>query len=68
MPIDFSSDLAPSFREFSHAGLVLCSQPMVRSLGRLRRLRRGLAALPETPAPVKTARLFRRSPLPGSLS
>jgi hypothetical protein len=68
MPIDFSSDLAPSFRDLSQAGLLVFGHPLVRSVRRLRRLRRGLSTLPETPAPVKTARLFRRSPLPGSLS
>lgn len=55
MPVDFSSDLAPSFREISHAGLLLFKQPLVRSTAKLRRLRRGVT-LPELP--LKTARTF----------
>ncbi|MBI2510990.1 MAG: hypothetical protein HYV96_03370 [Opitutae bacterium] len=55
MPIDFSSDLVPSFREISHTGLLLFSKPLVRSAAKLRRLRRG-ATLPELP--LKTARTF----------
>lgn len=55
MPIDFSSDLTPSFREISHAGLLLLKQPLVRSSAKLRRLRRGVT-LPELP--LKTARTF----------
>ncbi len=55
MPIDFSSDLSPSFRDLTHTGLVLLQQPLVRSARKLRRLRRGLA-LPELP--LKTARTF----------
>jgi hypothetical protein len=55
MPVDFSSDLSPSFREMSHAGLLLLKTPLVRSSGKLRRLRRGVT-LPELP--LKTARTF----------
>ncbi len=55
MPVDFSSDLSPSFREISHAGLLLLSKPLVRSSAKLRRLRRGVT-LPELP--LKTARTF----------
>lgn len=55
MPVDFSSDLSPSFREISHAGLLLLRKPLVRSAAKLRRLRRG-ATLPEVP--LKTARTF----------
>jgi hypothetical protein len=55
MPIDFSSDLAPNFRDLTHTGLVLLRQPLVRSAGKLRRLRRGLT-LPELP--LKSARTF----------
>lgn len=59
MPLDFSSDLAPSFRDLSPTGLVLLSRPLVRSASKLRRLRRGEAsALPDVPVAVKTARLF----------
>jgi hypothetical protein len=55
MPIDFSSDLSPSFRDLTHDGLVLLRRPLVRSAAKLRRLRRGVT-LPELP--VRTARLF----------
>jgi hypothetical protein len=55
MPIDFSSDLAPNFRDLTQTGLVLCAKPLVRSASKLRRLRRGIA-LPELP--VKSARTF----------
>lgn len=55
MPIDFSSELTPSFREISHAGLLLLHKPLVRSAAKLRRLRRGVT-LPEVP--LKTARTF----------
>ncbi|MBA4137022.1 MAG: hypothetical protein C0518_06880 [Opitutus sp.] len=55
MPIDFSSDLTPSFRDISQTGLVLLQKPLVRSAAKLRRLRRGLS-LPELP--LKSARTF----------
>ncbi len=55
MPIDFSSDLSPSFRDLTHTGLVLLQKPLVRSAAKLRRLRRGVT-LPELP--MKTARAF----------
>ena len=63
MPIDHSFESSPSFRDLSHTGLLLLRQPVVRSLRRMQRLRRGLQALPETGLPVKTARLFRGGPL-----
>jgi len=55
MPLDFSSDLSPNFRDLSHTGLLLLQKPLVRSASKLRRLRRG-ATLPELP--LKTARAF----------
>lgn len=55
MPIDFSSELTPSFRDLSQTGLVLLKQPLVRSAAKLRRLRQGMS-LPELP--LKTARTF----------
>jgi hypothetical protein len=55
MPIDFSSDLAPGFRDLSHTGLLLLRRPLVRSASKLRRLRRGVT-LPELP--LKSARTF----------
>jgi len=66
MPIDHSFEHTPSFRDLTQDGLVLLSRPLVRSLRKLDRLRRGDAVL-ETPAPIKSAKLFRRSPLSGSL-
>ncbi len=58
MPLDYSFDSTPGFRDLTHTGLLLLQQPLVRSLRRLSRLRRGLQTLPETAAPVRTARLF----------
>lgn len=55
MPIDFSSDLSPGFRDLSHTGLLLLKRPLVRSAAKLRRLRRGVT-LPELP--LKSARTF----------
>jgi hypothetical protein len=48
MPVDFSSDISPSFRDLTHSGLVLLKKPLVRSAGKLRRLRLGIAQ-PELP-------------------
>ena len=66
MPIDYSFDATPGFRDLTQSGLVLLSRPLVRPLRRLERLRRGDPVL-ETPATLKTTRLFRRGPLSGSL-
>lgn len=66
MPIDYSFQATPHFRDLTQTGLVLLQRPVVRSLRRLRRLRAG-AAVVEVPVPVKAARQFRRNPLPGSL-
>lgn len=55
MPIDFSSELSPGFRDLSHTGLLLLKRPLVRSAAKLRRLRRGVT-LPELP--LKSARTF----------
>lgn len=55
MPVDFSSDLSPSFRDLSHTGLVLQQKPLVRSASKLRRLRRG-GSQPELL--LKSARTF----------
>lgn len=43
MPIDFSFESTPNFRDLTQTGLLLLRQPVVRSLSKLRRLRRGLA-------------------------
>jgi hypothetical protein len=55
MPLDFSSDLSPSFRDLSHNSLLLLQKPLVRSASKLRRLQRGVT-LPELP--LKTYRTF----------
>lgn len=66
MPIDYSFETTPSFRDLTQTGIVLMSRPLVRTLRELKRLRRGQLALP-VPVVVKTSKHFRRSPLSGSL-
>ena len=44
MPIDFSFDSTPNFRDLTQTGLVLLRRPVVRSLAELRRLRQGRTA------------------------
>lgn len=66
MPIDYSFEATPSFRDLTQTGLVLMSRPLVRSLRKLRRLQRGQAVV-ETPVLMKTAKYFRNSPQAGSL-
>ena len=41
MPVDFSFEHAPHFRELTHTGLRLLRRPIVRSLAKVRRLRKG---------------------------
>ena len=41
MPIDFSFETTPHFRELTHTGLLLLRRPIVRSLAQVRRLRKG---------------------------
>ena len=53
MPIDFSFENIPNFRDFTHTGLLLLRQPVVRSLAKLRRLRKG-QSVPEGPSPRPT--------------
>ena len=55
MPVDFSFESTPNFRDLTQTGLVLLGRPVVRSLARLRRLRRGLAVA--TPPP-RAAKIF----------
>jgi hypothetical protein len=43
MPIDFSFESTPNFRDLTQTGLLLLRQPVVRSLSKLRRLRKGLS-------------------------
>ena len=66
MPLDYSFENTPSFRDLSQTGLVLLSRPLVRSLRSLRRLRRGVGsgAVPSG----RSAGNLRRSPLTGSFN
>lgn len=56
MPIDYNFESTPSFRDVTRTSLILLRQPIVRSLSKLRRLRKG-QAVPEGP-PVRTAKTF----------
>jgi hypothetical protein len=74
MPIDYSFENIPSFRDLTHTGLILLKRPLVRSLAKLRRLQGGSSdSMPPmhtaglVPVPVKSSKQFRRSPLSGSL-
>jgi hypothetical protein len=49
MPIDYNFEITPSFRDVTRTSLLLLRQPIVRSLSKLRRLRRGEADLPAGP-------------------
>lgn len=66
MPLDYSFENTPSFRDLSQTGLVLLSRPLVRSIRSLRRLRRGVGggAVPTGKASAN----LRRSPLTGSFN
>ena len=57
MPIDFSFEATPNFRDLTHTGLLLLRQPVVRSLAKMRRLRKGKVSLPEGPL-LRTAKTF----------
>jgi hypothetical protein len=56
MPIDYNFEHTPSFRDVTRTSLLLLKQPLVRSLSKLRRLRRG-QTVPEGPV-VRSARTF----------
>ncbi|MFZ5496077.1 MAG: hypothetical protein ACOZE5_12180 [Verrucomicrobiota bacterium] len=56
MPIDYNCEHTPNFRDVTRTSLVLLKQPLVRSLSKLRRLRRG-QTVPEGPV-VRSARFF----------
>jgi hypothetical protein len=56
MPIDYNFEHTPNFRDVTRTSLVLLKQPLVRSLAKLRRLRKGQAVL-EGPV-VRTAKTF----------
>lgn len=61
MPIDYSSDSTPGFRNLTQTGLFLLRQPFIRSLDRLRQLRAKVLEPKLVPVPVKTSKRFRRS-------
>lgn len=67
MPIDYSFEITPSFRDLTPTGLLLLKQPLARPVDDIRRLRRAPAIVP-APAVVKATPVFRRSPSAGSLS
>lgn len=56
MPVDFSFETTPHFRDLTHTGLLLLRQPVVRSVAKLRRLRKG-QSIPEGPL-LCTAKTF----------
>jgi hypothetical protein len=56
MPIDYNFEHTPNFRDVTRSSLVLLGRPLVRSLSKLRRLRRG-QAVPEGPL-VRSAKTF----------
>lgn len=56
MPIDYNDEHTPNFRDVTRSSLVLLGQPLVRSLAKLRRLRRG-QTVPEGPV-VRSAKTF----------
>lgn len=58
MPIEYNFENTPNFRVLTRSSLVLLRQPIVRSLTKLRRLRLGLAIVPEGPL-LRTAKYFR---------
>ena len=56
MPIDYNFEHTPNFRDLTRTSLLLLRQPVVRSLSKLRRLRRG-QPVPEGPV-VRSAKTF----------
>lgn len=56
MPIDYNFEITPGFRDATRSSLLLLRQPIVRSLAKLRRLRKG-QAIPEGPL-VRAAKPF----------
>jgi len=56
MPIDYNYEHTPSFRDITRTSLLLLKQPVVRSLSKLRRLRKG-QQVPEGPL-VRSAKTF----------
>lgn len=56
MPIDYNFEHTPNYRDLTRTSLLLLRQPVVRSVAKLRRLRKG-QVLPEGPL-VRTAKTF----------
>ncbi|MES1168952.1 MAG: hypothetical protein ABUL61_07250 [Oleiharenicola lentus] len=56
MPIDYNFEHTPNFRDVTRTSLLLLKQPLVRSLTKLRRLRKG-EPVPEGPV-VRSAKTF----------
>jgi hypothetical protein len=56
MPIDYSFEATPSFRDVTRTSLLLLKRPVVRSLSKLRRLKAGREVI-EGPV-VRTAKIF----------
>ena len=56
MPIDYNFEHTPNFRDVTRTSLLLLKQPLVRSLNKLRRLRKG-DTVPEGPV-VRSAKTF----------
>jgi hypothetical protein len=56
MPIDYNFEHTPNFRDVTRTSLLLLKQPLVRSLNKLRRLRKG-DLVPEGPL-VRSAKTF----------
>ena len=61
MPIDYSSEPTPSFRDLTQTGLKFFRQPFVRSLDKLQQLRAKVLEPKLVPVVVKTNKRFRRS-------
>lgn len=65
MPVDYSFEITPNFRQLSQAGLNALRQPLA-SLAPRPGFRRTLVS--SVRPLVKATPVFRRSPSPGSLS
>ena len=61
MPLDYSSDSTPSFRDLTQTGFFLLRQPFIRSLDKLQQLRAKVLAPQLVPVAVKNTKRFRRS-------
>lgn len=61
MPIDYSFENTPSFRDLTATGMFLIRQPFVRSLDKLRKLRASVVDVKLVPVVVKTTKRLRRS-------